>query len=173
MPQPHQPQYPLLYEPPTNRWIPAKIYRTDVHPFYDVQSLVPLRSKDAGCSQGVVLTWDNWNEVLPCFTSRDQMNYVPDMHSIFPSIREYGAIWMGILFDEIFSKFREISWREDTWVSEPTPNYITEEIIYGPFPHAMSVTTSSLMYQWITNTPNYGQSRHSVYVFESRCVPNR
>lgn len=44
-------------------------------------------------------------------------------------------MWMGILFDELFIIFREVSMIEATWLSVPTPNYMAEAIVNGPYPH--------------------------------------
>lgn len=76
------------------------------------------------------------------------MNFVQDMPSVFRSIREYGSIWMEILFDELFSIFREMSFGEDTWVSPPTTNYVYKAIKSGPYPIDYAFTHVALDYEY-------------------------
>lgn len=56
---------------------------------------------------------------------------------------------MGIVFDDIFSICREMSSREDTWVSPPSLNYIAEAINFGSHSHEYFFTYVELDYEYI------------------------
>lgn len=70
---------------------------------------------------------------------------------------------MCISFDEVFTIFREMCSREDTWFSIPTPNYISEAIIHGPYQHGYVPTHVSLDYEY---TQPRRITSHCIYKYD-------
>lgn len=131
IPQPSQPKKSQLHEPTTHRWILDQLYRTDIHTFAYVETLTRRLSKNQAFSEGSVLTWSQYNVILPCSKSSHHKNYVQAIPSIFQTVRQYGFMWMVLLFYEHFSIFRKAAMRKANWHSVPTPKYIAKAIVNG------------------------------------------
>lgn len=81
------------------------------------------------------MSWDKWDNILQCYESMPQMNYVRDIQSMYQRICRNGCMWMEILLDELFSILHEAAVNKQTWNCLSKPNYVAKAIANGPYPH--------------------------------------
>ncbi len=143
-PPPPPPNAVVLRRRPTiHRWIPIRWYRERLgeRPLYDVLASWGTPSDSALFNHGKVWSDDRFRQGFDTQINETQ-NFVDDMPTVYRNATDYVRLWTSILYNRLFTVFRELATTPTTWASVPPPNDLC--VRSNQYPHHIHLGPAGL-----------------------------